>query len=56
MHVSQKSITGATGAWVYTNGHFTEVFPMEIKSNVGASHTLNDFCQDMGLPEHIKTD
>jgi hypothetical protein len=56
MPASQKPITGATGAWVYVNIHFTEVFLTEAKSNVDTAQTLKDFCQDVGLPEHIKSD
>ena len=29
---------------------------MHIKSNVDTAQTLKDFCQDAGLPEHIKPD
>ena len=56
MPAKRKSITQATGAWVYTNGFFSEVYPSESKKSVDASQTLNNFCQDVGVPEHIKSD
>ena len=55
MPASQKSTTGVTDAWMYTNGHFTEVFPTQTKSNIDAACTLKDFCQDVGLLKHIKS-
>ena len=51
-----KSITQCTGAWVYTNGHFTEVYPREDRTSTTASATLDEFCQDVGIPEQLKSD
>ena len=56
MPAKRKSITQATGAWIYTNGFFSEVYPSESKKSTNASQSLNDFCQDVGIPEHIKSD
>ena len=51
-----KSLTQCTGAFVYTNGHFTEVYPKEDNKSISANVTLNDFCQDVGTPEKLKSD
>ena len=46
MTAATKSITQCTGAFVYTNGHFTEA----------ASTTLNDICSNVRTPEKLKSD
>ena len=51
-----KSITGCTGAFVYTDGKFTEVYPKHVHTQTLATETLSDFCQDVGIPEKLKTD
>ena len=51
-----KSITQSTGAFVYTNGELTEVYPPEFHGQVPANATLNDFCNDFGTPEKLKSD
>lgn len=51
-----KSISQCTGAFVYTNGHFTEVYLKENNKSSSASTTLNDFCNDVGTPEKLKSD
>lgn len=56
MTAATKSITQCTGAFVYTNGHFTEVYPKENHTSIAASTTLNDLCNDVGTPEKLKSD
>ena len=56
MPAKTTSLTQCTGAFVYTNGHFTEIYPSENNQSVTASTTLNDFCQDVGTPERLKSD
>ena len=43
MPAKTKSVTQSTGAWVYTNGKFTEVYPTESNTSIPASVTLKDF-------------
>jgi hypothetical protein len=54
MTAKKKSINGNTGAWLYTNGHFTASYPTESRSDV--SFTLNTFCDDVGTPKRLKSD
>ena len=56
MPARTKSITQCTGAFVYTNSHFTQAYPMEDHTNVSANTTLNDFCNAVGIPEELKSD
>ena len=55
MPARTKSITQSTGAFVYTNGAFTEVYPHESHGQVPANATLNNFCNDIGTPEKLKS-
>ena len=56
MQAKTKSITQCTGAFVYTNGTFTEVYPKETHAQIPTNQTLNDFCNDVGVPEKLKSD
>lgn len=51
-----KSITQCKGAFVYTNGEFTQVYPKESNTAGHAYASLNDFCADVGIPEKLKSD
>ncbi len=55
MQAQTKSITQSTGAFVYTNGAFTEVYPCKSYGQVSANATLNEFCSDIGTPEMLKS-
>ena len=45
-----KSITQCTGAFVYMNRTFTEVYPSEKHTQQVTSASLNEFCNDIGIP------
>lgn len=49
-----KSLYQNTGAWLYTNGHFTSGYPTVTWGEV--SNTLNEFCNDVGTPAKLKSD
>ena len=54
MTAKKKLINQNTGAWLYTNGHFTASYPTEKRSHV--SDTLSAFCDDVGTPQCLKSD
>ena len=56
MPAKTKSITGCTGAFVYTNGKFTEVYPKTDHGGASPSDSLNEFCQDVSIPGKLKSD
>ena len=56
MSARTKSLSQNTGAFVYSNGSMTEVFPMSNHSNVSAATSLKEFCEDVGIPERLKSD
>jgi len=49
-----KSIHGHKCAQVMTDGHFTHVFPMTTKANVGEA--LTHFVQEVGIPDMVVID
>jgi hypothetical protein len=51
-----KSINGNRCAQVYTNGRFTKVYPMESKSSACIADTLQDFADDVGIPDTLICD
>ncbi len=51
-----KSITHAQGSWVVTNGKFTEVYPKSTNSQENAKVAWIQICQDVGIPECMKSD
>ena len=55
MPARTKSLIQNTGAFVYTNGTFTEVFPTPDNKLVTASATLKEFFGDVGTPEKLKS-
>ena len=54
MTSKKKLINQNTGAWFYTNGHFTASYPTESCSHV--SDILSAFCDDVGTPKCLKSD
>ena len=51
-----KSLAQNIGAFVFTNGTFTEVYPAESNKQAPANMSLNDFCNDVGEPHKLKSD
>ena len=51
-----ESICGAKGAYVMTNGSFTEAYPCPSKNNEMARDCLQRFIDDVGVPGDLKTD
>ncbi len=49
-----KSLDGNTGAWVYTTGKFTAVYPCALQSEAG--DTLKKFADDHGIPDRLRAD
>ena len=54
MTAKKRSINQNTGAWLYTNGHYTACYPTESRRN--AVDTLSAFCDDVGTPKRLKSD
>ena len=54
MSAQKKSINQNTGAWVYSNGNLTKVYPVRARSEV--DDTLSTFCSDLGVPANLKSD
>jgi hypothetical protein len=46
------SLSGHKGAFVYTTGKFTKVYPVETRASAG--QTLKDFSQDVGVPSQLR--
>jgi hypothetical protein len=55
-HLVSKTISlnGNKGAWVYTSGKFTAVYPVDSRTKV--SQTLTDFADDVGIPGDLRAD
>ena len=51
-----KSISGFTCAQLITNGSFTRVYPMETKASVNIARALQEFVDDVGIPETLVCD
>ena len=51
-----KSIVGFTCAQLITNGSFTRVYPLESKSSANIAYALQEFIDDVGIPEHLTCD
>ena len=49
-----KSLDGNTGAWIYTTGKFTTVYPCAKRSEVG--DTLRMFADDVRIPDRLRSD
>ena len=52
----KKSINQKIGAWIFTNGHFTEAYPVDERTSAKAATALSSFCTDVGTPENLKSD
>lgn len=51
-----KSLRQNTGAFIYSNGLFTESYPAESNVQANATASLREFCEDVGVPEKLKSD
>ena len=51
-----KSISGFTCAQLTTNGSFTRVYPMESKASSNIATVLQEFIDDVGIPETLVCD
>ncbi|KAI2502057.1 Reverse transcriptase (RNA-dependent DNA polymerase) [Fragilaria crotonensis] len=51
-----KSIAGFTCAQLITNGSFTRVYPLESKSSANIAFALQEFIDDVGIPENLTCD
>ena len=49
-----KSLDGNTGAWLYTTGKFTGVYPC--RSRPEAGDTLRRFAEDVGIPDQVRSE
>ena len=54
LEAKTKSLDGNTGAWIYTTGKFTAVYPVESRKEAG--DTLRRFADDVGIPDRLRTD
>lgn len=50
------SLAQNRGAFIYSNGTFTEVYPSESNKQAPATTSLREFCEDVGVPEKLKSD
>ena len=51
-----KSLSGNRFAHVITNGKYTRVFPCKDKNSETAKNALEDFIDDVGVPQQLWTD
>ncbi len=54
MTARKKSLNQNTGAWVFTNGNYSKVYPVRSRPEVAS--TLDSLCNDIGIPEKLKMD
>jgi hypothetical protein len=50
------SLNGNVCAQVYTNGPYTQVFPMPSKASQHIAQTLHEFINDVGIPNELICD
>jgi hypothetical protein len=50
-----KSLRQNVGAFVYSNGLFTECYSAESNKQEQATTSLREFCGDVGVPERLKS-
>ena len=50
------SLNQNKGAFVITNGRFSEVYPSRDNKSIQANTSLNEFCQSVGVPGKLKSD
>ena len=55
MPTATKSIMQCKGVFVYSNRTFPEVYPKESKMSIKAAEMLQEFCEDVGISENIKS-
>ena len=51
-----KFLAQKTGSFVFSDGTFAEVYPSESKQQMPANMSLNDFCNNVGIPEKLNSD
>jgi hypothetical protein len=51
-----QSLNGNKVAHVISNGKFTSVYPVKDKTSPHAAQALEDFCDDVGIPQELWTD
>lgn len=51
-----KSLSGNTGAYVITNGHFTSCYPKPRDDQANATASLRAFVDEVGVPTNLKCD
>ncbi|KAL7523585.1 hypothetical protein ACHAWF_000580 [Thalassiosira exigua] len=51
-----KSLSQNVGAFVISNGSFTEVYLQPDHKSSSAADSLRRFCDDIGVPVNLKTD
>lgn len=51
-----KSLGGYTCAQLITNGSFTRVYPMESKASSNIARALQEFIDDVGIPDSLACD
>jgi hypothetical protein len=49
-----KSLSQNTGAFVFTSGEFTRVYP--VTSTAQAGEVLAEFARDVGVPTNLRAD
>ena len=54
LEAKTKSLDGNIGAWLYTTGSFTAVYPVASRKESG--DTLRRFVDDVGIPDRLRTD
>ena len=56
MPAKTKSLTQCTGAFVYSNGTFTEVYLSKTHNMADTAQTLREFSTSVGVPVKLKSD
>ena len=51
-----QSLGQNTGEFVFTNGHFMEVYLKESHTHGNAADVLNEFINDISIPVNVRTD
>ena len=53
---AKNSITQCKGAFFYSNGTLPETYPKKSNKSVQAAETMQEFCEDVGITENLKSD
>mmetsp|Transcript_38822 Transcript_38822/g.82849 ORF Transcript_38822/g.82849 Transcript_38822/m.82849 type:complete len:728 (-) Transcript_38822:475-2658(-) len=56
IHSNVKSLNQNTGAFILSNGQFTQCYPTRTNSGKDAGVSLQTFCEDVGVPTRLKVD